>query len=205
MKRKFDPVVLEEHEAKKQIDFRDSVWKEIVDARAADVINDHELGLLASDEGLQLELRGENSLARVLGINLDTYFGLMREGKDYAPQHYSTVDHYIKGAQAAYKLGRVMSLESCMAPLSVGGDCDELPPGVKLEHEEQKRISLPITREEAREAGYGLAMRALVARARVSDELCQWYAYAPLYTVMLFRRPGRDEKPIKPTTENTSR
>lgn len=152
-----------------------------------------------------------NNLVKVLNINLDTYPGLVllkdehEHQMDYAPQHYSTVDHYIKGAQAAYKLGQVMSLESCMAPLSMGGDCDELPSGVNLAHEEQRRISLHIMKLEVNVARYGLATRALVARARVSNELCEWYAYALLYRTMLFSRPGRDKKPIKPTTENTSR
>ncbi|CAN0476294.1 unnamed protein product, partial [Hapterophycus canaliculatus] len=52
-----------------------------------------------------------------------------------------------------------MSFESYMAPLSVGGVHDELPPGVRLAHEEQKRITLPILKKEASEAGYGLAIR----------------------------------------------
>lgn len=133
VKRKKQPVVLEEQEGKAAVALRKSAWKHIEGAAATDVISDHELGLLSKDEELQRQLRGKKSLAKVLGINLDTYSGLMCEEKGFAPQHYSTVDHYIKGAQAACKLGRVISLESCMAPLSVGGDRDELPPVARLE------------------------------------------------------------------------
>ncbi|CAN0465736.1 unnamed protein product [Ectocarpus sp. 12 AP-2014] len=205
VKRKKKPVDLKGEEGTEATNLREFAWGRIKNAPATHVVNSHEMKLLASDEGLEQELGEKGTLARVLGINLDVYSGLVCERKDYAKEHYSTVDHYVKGAQAAYKLGRVMSFQSCMAPLSTGGVHDELPPGVRLAHEEQRRITLPITKQEASEAGYGLATRALVARARVSDELCQWYAYAPLYMVMLFSRPGRDKKPIKPTTENTSR
>ncbi|CBN74320.1 hypothetical protein Esi_0019_0124 [Ectocarpus siliculosus] len=202
VKRKVKPVDLKGEDGKEAVELREFAWEKIKGAPATHVVNDHEKKLLASDEGLEQELCEKGTLARVLGINLDAYSGLVHEPRDYAKQHYSTVDHYVKGAQAAYKLGRVMSFQSCMAPLSVGGVHDELPPGVRLAHEEQRKITLPITKKEASEAGYGLATRALVSRARVSDELCQWYASAPLYTVMLFSRPERDKKSIKLTTEN---
>lgn len=195
VKRKVKPVDLKGEDGKEAVELREFAWNKIKDAPATHVVTAHEKKLLASDEGLEQALGEKGTLARVLGINLDAYSGLVYEPRDYAKQHYSTVDHYVKGAQVAYKLGRVMSFESCMAPLSVGGVHDELPPGVRLAHEEQRRITLPITKKEASEAGYGLAMRALVARARVSDELCQWYAYAPLYMVMMFSRAERDKKP----------
>ncbi|CAN0094967.1 unnamed protein product [Ectocarpus sp. 12 AP-2014] len=140
VKRKVNPVKLEGKERTEAFKLRRFAWDQINSARASEVINAHELGLLASDEELQRELQQDNSLVKVLNINLDTYLGLMlledehEQQMDYALRHYSTVDHYIKGAQAAYKLGRVMSLETCMAPLSMGGDRDELPPGVNLPH-----------------------------------------------------------------------
>lgn len=121
VKRKVKPVDLKGEDGTEAVELRQFAWNEIKDAPATHVVNDHEIKLLASDEGLEQELGEKGTLARVLGTNLGAYSGLMCERKDYAKEHYINVDHYVKGAQAAYKLGRVMSFESCMAPLSVGG------------------------------------------------------------------------------------
>lgn len=94
-------------------------------------------------------------------------------------------------------------MESCLAPLSAGGGRTELPLGVKLEHGEMVTTFI-CTMEEVMAEGYGLGTRALLARARDSEETCKWYAHVQLYMLMLFSRPVRDDKPLKPTSEYTS-
>lgn len=121
--------------------------------------------------------------------------------EDYLP----TVDHYMRGAQAAYKLGQVVCWESCMAPLAAGGPHTELPPGVELDDAETGTIRYWCTQKEVVADGCGLATRALLARARDSDDVCKWYAHVPLYRLMLFSRPSVTKGYISPTTENTSR
>eukprot|EP00903_Cladosiphon_okamuranus_P015090 g13958.t1 len=158
VKRIVDPVDLEGEKGTEAVELRQFAWREMkgkpatgvsatgvsatgvpatrvpsTGVPATDVINTHEIKLLASDGGLEQVLSTEGYLVEVLDINLVQYSGLVNERKDYAEQHYSAVDHYIKGAQAAYKLGRVISFQSCMASLaaklSTGGVHDELPQG----------------------------------------------------------------------------
>lgn len=199
-------VDLEDKEKKGVMDARKFAWEKVKSAKASDLINQHELALLASDAGLAEELAKEESLPGFLGLDrMVIEESLVWSEKKIHEDHLSTVDHYMRGAQSAYKLGRVVCWESCMAPLAAGGLHTELPPGVKLENEETDTIRFWRTQEEVMEDGYGLATRALLARARDSDDVCKWYAHAPLYRLMLFSRPSMTNGCISPTTENTSR
>lgn len=208
IKRKKKVVELGKDEGEEALRIRKFALGKIKLAKAADLINKHELALLSSDKDLQMELEEKESLFGYLGLDrfeLADYSGLMEEEMDFHKDHLDQVNHYIRGAQAAYRLGRAVCMESCMAPLAAGGDHTELPLGVKLEHGEMVTITFMIKPEEVGSEGYGLATRALLARARDSGETCKWYAHVPLYRLMLFSRPGRDEKPLKPTSENSSR
>ncbi len=185
---------------------RKFAWEKVEGAKTSDLINQHELALLASDAGLAEELAKEESLHGFLGLDrMVIEESLVWSKQKIHEDHLSTVDHYMRGAQSAYKLGRVVCWESCMAPLAAGGLHTELPPGVKLENEETDTIRFWRTQEEVVGDGYGLATRALLARARDSDDVCKWYKHAPLYRLMLFSRPSVTNGCISPTTENTSR
>lgn len=203
-KKKRSDVELSEDDRAEVLGIRKFAWDKISCAKAVDAINAHELALLASDKDLQKKLGGENSLFGFL--ELDRFAaagatGLMEKPLEFAEEYIPMVEHYIRGAQYAYRLGRVVCMQSCLAPLSAGGDYTELPPGVTLKQEEMATIPVICTREEAKEKGYGLATRALLARARDSEQICKWYEHVPLYRLMLFSRTGED---MMPTSENTS-
>ena len=205
IKKKRKDVELSTDERKEVLRVRKHAWDEVRTAAAGDTINSHKLALLASDEDLGGELAKAKSLFGFL--KLDRFEaagekGLIEKPFEFPQERIPMVEHYIRGAQYAYRLGRVVCMESCMAPLSAGGDHTELPPGVELSHGETATIPFFCTNEEVRQGGYGLATRALLARARDSEGICKWYAHVPLYRLMLFSRPGKD---MMPTSENAGR
>lgn len=153
IKRKKQPIELEETEGEEARLLRQWALDQVNSARAKDIINEHEFALLGSDKDLQVDLEKAKSLSGFLGLDRfekARYSGLMEQRMDFHghhlvmmdfhPDYLDKVNHYIRGAQSAYRLGRVISLESCMVPLSAGGDHSELPPGVELEHSEASRI-----------------------------------------------------------------
>ncbi|CAM9726472.1 unnamed protein product, partial [Sphacelaria rigidula] len=205
IKRKKQPIELGEAKGEEAKALRKLTLDKVKQSATADIINIHELALLGSDKDLQKEIGEANSLSGFLGLDRFAkagYSGLMQKRMDFHGDHLHTVNRYIRGAQSAYRLGRPVCMESCMAPLSAGGDHTELPPGVKLEHWEMDMTTFICERGKVGSKGYGLATRALLARARDSDDMCKWYSHVPLYRLMLFSRAGKD---MKPTSENGSR
>ncbi|CAN0240826.1 unnamed protein product, partial [Scytosiphon promiscuus] len=205
IKRQKKVVALSADEHEGVLSMRKSAWDRIRSANTKDVINAHETALLHWDGDLKGEFEKDESLFGFLGLESFEAIGfqsLVDQPREFAEDHLPTVSHYIRGAQSAYKLGRPVSWESCMAPLSAGGCHTELPPGVDLNHDEVATIPFYCTTDEAREAGFSLAIRALLARARDTGGICKWYQHVPLYRLIQFSRPGKD---MKPTSENSSR
>lgn len=203
IKRKKKTIELGEIEGEEAKALRQWALDQVGGASVTDIINKHELALLGSDKDLQVELAKTKSLSGFLGLDrfkMASYSGLMEQRMDFHKDHIPVVDHYIRGAQSAFRLGRAVCMESCMAPLSAGGGHTELPPGAKLDHWEMGMTTFVCTKIGVGNAGYGLGTRALLARARDSEDMCKWYSHVPLYRLMLFSRPG---KGIKPTSENT--
>lgn len=205
IKRKKKVVDLSAEKREEVLIMRKEALEKVRRAATKDMINAHEMALLHWDGDLKGEFEKAKSLFGFLGLKRFEDVGfqsLIDQPMEFAEDHLPTVSHYIRGAQSAYKLGRPVSWESCMAPLSAGGCHTELPPGVELNHEEVGTIPFYCTTDEAREDGFSLAIRALLARARDSVGICKWYQHVPLYRLMQFSRPGKD---MKPTSENSSR
>ncbi|CAN0113905.1 unnamed protein product, partial [Ectocarpus sp. 8 AP-2014] len=142
-----DPTIKRE---KKEVELSEEDGTEALGiAAAADLINAHELALLGSDKDLQTELKKAKSLFGFLRLDrfeLVAYSGLMDKKMDFHKDH-------IRGAQSAYRLGRAVCMESCLAPLSAGGGHTELPPGVKLEHASNAPMGTHVRTRSATTAG----------------------------------------------------
>lgn len=182
IKRKFETVELDDVDIAWNMRVRKYAWETVEKAKAVETVNSYELGLIDSDPGLIDELKGGNSLSKLLRLDrceIISNKGLMFLEREFNEKHDPTVSHYVRGAQASCRLGRVISLESCMAPLSAGGDRDELPPGVEITYlEATKKTVFLIKAEDV--GAFGLGVRAILARAQCSKGVYQWHTYVPL-------------------------
>ncbi|CAM9454108.1 unnamed protein product [Pylaiella littoralis] len=120
IKRKYHCVALGEDENQDTMDLRKYVWEQTKGAAAADTLNGFELGMLKSDAGVVDELKEEKSCLKMMGLEHSdvTASSLLFRNKRFHSTHIPLVNHFVRGAQAAWKLGRLVSMESCMAPLS---------------------------------------------------------------------------------------
>lgn len=131
--------------------------------------------------------------------------GIVCDDKAFRESHLLLVNHFIRGEQSSWKLGRPTSFESCLAPISAGDVYNELPDGIKVPgHETTKTVSTT-TCEKARECGLGT--RALLAKSRVGGVLegCyKWLIHFPLYRLLEDTRPDEIGR-INPCFENVNR
>lgn len=169
-----------------------------------------------------LEEVGRNkSLLEALGLGpyVDSDdCGFVTSANTFHGRHMTFVNHFVRGAQTSWKLGRPTSVESCIAPLCAGaavgvpsqGAVDEISdPRYLLDHKRTTTIS-SIKLKRVRRCGLGV--RLLFARARVSTPSSQgsktgkfkWWTHCPLYRQFDFTRPERMGV-VPPTTENTGR
>lgn len=200
LKRMYPVVALDEDERDGVREIRKYAWGETERAAAADTLNPIELALLASDAGLVQELEKEESCLKAMGLDSKdvTVSSLISLDSKFHPTHISLVNHFVRGAQAAWRLGRPISLESCMAPIST----NELPRGIKVDGLESDRTIYPTGTKGAENCG--LATRAVLARARVEGGSSHWLSHYPLFRLFDLSRPVGLGK-ISPTSENTGK
>lgn len=138
VKRRRETTSLPPDTKKYIVRLRKRALEDIRETRATDTMSKYELDLLGeSDEGLLEELGKDKSFFKLLGLDRfdeTTTLGFIEEERTFHTRHMVFVDHFVRGAQSSWKLGRPTSLESCLAPISVGEvDGGELPEGVELE------------------------------------------------------------------------
>lgn len=220
IKRRRDAVTLPKEVCKKTLSLRMDAWKGIQVVSLADTMTEHEESILGkSGGGLLEEARRDGSLFMALGLGryrATNTTGFVTNGYRFHDRHMTFVNHFVRGAQSSWKLGRPTSVESCIAPLSAGVATDKLSAGravdelseeVDLPNYETKQTICTISPEDASKRGLGT--RSLLARARVStgygvSDCFKWWAHCPLYRQMEFTRPEHLGD-IQPTTENTTR
>lgn len=186
-------------------------WGEMEKAsvKAMDMLMDKEKQFLKSseDEGLLAEMK-DNTCFQMMG--LDAYKkisikGLVDSGEDFNPKSLAFVNHFVRGAQASFRLGRATNFAASTIHLSV----NELPPGLELTTLEEKRFCVFNPGESMTK--YSLGMRCVLARARVKDSgddsngessTCQFLMRFPLYRLLDLSRV--DGLPLCPTTEHSS-
>ncbi|CAN0310050.1 unnamed protein product, partial [Ectocarpus sp. 8 AP-2014] len=108
---------------------RNHAWEETKKARAVDTLMDNEVTFLDSseDKGLRVEME-EKTCFEMMGLINDArahFTGLVRSTEDFQDKHLAFVNHFVRGAQASFRLGRPTNMASSMIHLSV----NELPPG----------------------------------------------------------------------------
>lgn len=191
-------------------------WNTMKNANGLVMLNDHEIKRLESPEDPELvtDLREPKSCLRMMG--LDEYgaegeLGLVNKEFKFHEKHLPKVSHYVRGAQASFKLGRLTNLPSSIMFMSKS----EIPPGSKAEEyfsnspvESEEFIYTP----EEDVKLHSLSVRALLAPARVrvagGDEYgcakkvckCRWLVKYPLYRHSFLSRP--DGKTVAPNSEN---
>lgn len=188
---------------------RKHAWVKTREACAVDMLMENEVNLLYSteDEGLLAEIKKGRSCCNMMG--LDDYerigkTGLMGSTEDFNSKHLAFVNHFVRGAQASFRLGRPTNLASFTIHLSV----NELPPGVKVNSLEEERTMMYNPGEST---SFSLGMRCVLARARVKDcgensdgrsSTCQFLMRFPLYRLLDLSR--FDGLSLSPTTEHST-
>lgn len=123
-KRKYNPVALAPDVAKEMMSIREIAWDTIQKAKLTDTMTESEKFILGEADGKLLEEVGcTGSLLEALGLGPfvtsdDT--GFVSSAYTFHERQMTFVNHFVRGAQASWKLGRPTSLESCIAPLSAG-------------------------------------------------------------------------------------
>ncbi|CAM9633041.1 unnamed protein product, partial [Ectocarpus sp. 13 AM-2016] len=184
-------------------------WEETRQAKAVDMLMQNEVDLLKTpdDPGLLAKMEADNSCFELTGLDNDAsafFTGLVESEEDFHDKHLPFVNHFVRGAQASFRLGRPTSMASSTVHLSV----NELPPGVvpKTLKERDNQVYTPGEPES-----FSPAMRCVLARARVknSDEYgkgksstCQFLMRYPLYRLLDLSRV--DGTPLCPSTEHSS-
>lgn len=201
LKRMYHCVALDGDEREDIMAVRKDAWENTKGAAAADTLNPIELGFLASDTDLIEELEKEASCLKMMGLDSvdSTVTSLVYSEYTFHPAHKSFVTHFVRGAQNAWRIGRLINMESCMAPISV----NELPDGIVVRPVESDRS---IYKKDAKDTeGYGLATRALLARARLLGAASHhWLSHYPLYRLLSISRPVALGA-IAATSENTGK
>lgn len=202
LKRVYHCVALDGDEREDIMAVRKDAWENTKGAAAADPLNPIELSFLASDTDLIEELEKEGSCLKMMGLDSvdSTVTSLVYGEYTFHPTHTSFVTHFVRGAQAAWSLGRLINMESCMAPISV----NELPDGIVVCPLESDRT---IYKKDAEHAEvYGLATRALLARARLlGTGSHHWLSHYPLYRLLLSISRPVALGAIAATSENTGK
>lgn len=181
---------------------RPFAWDRMKGLKADETVSPESLALLKGDTTLA-EALTETPIHELLGFE-DAAAG-MNDGKTwlmedltmgYCPQQqHGFVDDVVKYLQAACRLGRLPTLESIgfmMTPSELDGM------GVSVLTKEELCASFRV--EEGEEKQYGLATRALLARARGDGVFCRWRVHFPLYRLLMLSRP---EGKLMETTEHS--
>lgn len=161
----------------------------------------------AEDKGLVKEM-DKNSCFEMMGLdayNKISKTGLVDSMEDFNSKHLAFVNHFVRGAQASFRLGRATNFAASTIHLSA----NELPPGVKFTTLEEGRDMVYNPGKSMSE--YSLGMRCVLARARVKDcggdnngesSTCQFLMRFPLYRLLDLSRA--DSLRLCPTTEHSS-
>lgn len=188
-------------------------------APLTDTMTECEQEILKRSPGRLLEEAGrKGSLFEALGLlpnSRSNYTGFVTSQHTFHGRHERFVNHFVRGAQVSWKLGRPTCLESCIAPFSAGhhargstrGEVDELSGHWTHDHE-RSQTEYTFQAGAAPESACGLGMRLVLARARVTTgygSACfKWWSHFPLYMMFELTRPKHLGQ-ISATTENTSR
>ncbi|CAN0417853.1 unnamed protein product [Ectocarpus sp. 12 AP-2014] len=205
VRRKYPCHKLREDRRQDVLDVRQDAWEKTREAAAAGTLNAFELALLEGDAGLIDAIQEKGSCRKMMGLASDdvTANSLLFNDLDFHSTHAPWVNHFVRGAQASWRLGRLVSMESCLAPMCV----NELDLPRRIEIGELEK-DLAIYQMKAGDADkYGLATRALLARATVGDGgSCHWRSHYPLYRLFHLSRPDRlgDVSPRSENTKNVS-
>ena len=178
---------------------RPFAWERIRYLMAATTVSPQSLALLGGDATLAEALRNTKIVDMLCFRDAaagrdDCRVGLMKKlYKGFAPGQMKQVDDAVKSAQAAICQRRVLTLESMVFPMAE----KELPKGTKIPDTQEDRavVRVPVGEVES----YGVATRAILARARTGKDFCAWMVHFPLYMLLMLSRPGGA---IKETSEN---
>lgn len=184
---------------------RDKAWGVISGKSVKETLSQRELALLASDKGLVERCSEKGSLAEMLDLPKDRT-GLMKDTHmGFDKSHEGFVGHFVRGAQASWKMGRCTSVRSCITPFAAGVR-GELPSGVSLDESEKFRTSVQVLEGELDQ--HGLSTRAILAPAwngkSGEERRFEWYKHAPIYKHLVFSRPEKLGE-LAATTENTAK
>lgn len=184
---------------------RDKAWAVISGKSVKETLTKRELGLLAADKGLHERCLEEGSFAEMLDLSKDRT-GLMKDTHmGFDKSHQGFVGHFVRGAQASWKMGRCTSVRSCITPFAAGVR-GELPTGVSLKEAEKFRTSVHVPEGELDQ--HGLSTRAILAPAwngkSGEERRYEWYKHAPTYKHLVFSRPKKLGE-LAATTENTAK
>lgn len=193
---------------------RKFAWDEIQKLNGLAMLNPREIELLkpVEDEHLVPDLGKPESCVSMMGLTRyrsARQLGLVNTQFKFHKKHLPKVNHYIRGAQASFQLGRLTNLASSIMFISK----NEIPPGSKAE------VFIRDSPDEGDVATftlvdvtkYNLSVRALFPRARVAgcgesdDDIkptYQWLKKYPLYRLPFLSRP--DGKTIAPNSENSN-
>lgn len=112
-------------------------------------------------------------------------------------QQHGFVDDIVKYSQAACRLGRLPTLESIVFMMTPA-ELDDM--GEIVPVREELCASYRVEAGEAER--YGLATRALLARARKDGVFCHWRVHFPLYRLLMLTRP---EGKLMETSEHSGK
>lgn len=190
-------------------DGRGHAWKETKSARGVDMLMPNEIDLLRSveDPGLLGEMEAPESCFKMMGLHDYVkigQLGLVNSNEDFNSKHLPFLNHFVRGAQASFRLGRPTNLASSMVFLSV----HELPHGMTTTSNADANKVCFNPGENIKD--YSLGMRAVLSRARVKDyggrskvsSTCQWLQRYPLYRILDLSRV--DGGSVCPSTEHSN-
>lgn len=205
IKRKYDCVDLGTDEEEEVMALRKYAWDETKDTKAAATLNEIEIGLLAADAELVADLKKDKSCLEMMELaSSDVTAGsLLFSNQKFHSTHQPWVKHFVRGAQASWRLGRLINMDSCMA-LICANELDSIPrPLGRTDLENDRAISVWKTGDVEE---YGMAVRALRARAKVENGNCHWLPHYPLYRLPLLSRPTHlgDRSPRTENTQDVS-
>ena len=158
------------------------------------------------DEGLYKDMEKSSCFKMMALDDYDETDGrtslVKSENEDFHPKSLPFVNHFVRGAQASFRVGRPTNFAASTIHLSM----NELPPGVNLTTVEEKRSCFYKPGKKMRK--YSLGMRCVLARARVArktgkSSTCQFAMRFPLYRLLDLSRA--DGLALKATTEHSSK
>lgn len=117
--------------------------------------------------------------------------------KTLSKHHLKVANHYVKNLQAAFRVARLPCLESLVFTLTYG----ELPLGLELDLPERDLYENHLQFKDV--SGFGVATRAVLAKAKKEGDFYGFLNYAPVIKLLSFTRPVEMGR-VQPTSEHSN-